>query len=83
MSSEDEEDGQISRLEEQEEREARLLSLNKQRSEDEPPVLRDFDFVRLSRSALVRCLGLPWFEEYAKGDDGLVLLASEWDLYRV
>lgn len=70
MSSEDEEDGQISRLEEQEEREARLLSLNKQRSEDEPPVLRDFDLIRLSRGALVRCHGLPWFEEYAKGDDG-------------
>ncbi|KAH8104439.1 plus-3-domain-containing protein [Phellopilus nigrolimitatus] len=51
MSSEDEEDGQISKLEQQEERESRLL--NKAKPEDEDLTLEDLEKCRLSRNKLV------------------------------
>ncbi|THH04540.1 hypothetical protein EW145_g5445 [Phellinidium pouzarii] len=65
MSSEDEEDGQISKLEQQEERESRLLSMTK--SDEEELTREDLEKCRLPRDNLVKYAKMPWFEEYAKG----------------
>ncbi|KAH8100443.1 hypothetical protein DFH11DRAFT_1525198, partial [Phellopilus nigrolimitatus] len=65
MSSEDEEDGQISKLEQQEERESCLL--NKAKPEDEDLTLEDLEKCRLSRNKLVKYALMPWFEDFVKG----------------
>ncbi|KAH8112899.1 plus-3-domain-containing protein [Phellopilus nigrolimitatus] len=65
MSSEDEEDGQISKLEQQEERESRLL--NKAKPEDDDLTLEDLEKCRLSRNKLVKYALMPWFEDFVKG----------------
>ncbi|KAI5120538.1 hypothetical protein M0805_004546 [Coniferiporia weirii] len=65
MSSEDEEDGQISKQEQQEERESRLL--NKVKSDDDELTLEDLERCQLSRNNLVKFSKMPWFEEYTKG----------------
>ncbi|KAH8110245.1 plus-3-domain-containing protein [Phellopilus nigrolimitatus] len=65
ISSEDEEDRQISRLEQQEERESRLL--NKTKPEDEDLTMEDLEKCRLSRSKLVKYALMPWFEDFVKG----------------
>ncbi|KAH8106470.1 plus-3-domain-containing protein, partial [Phellopilus nigrolimitatus] len=66
ISSEDEEDRQISRLEQQEERESRLL--NKTKPEDEDLTMEDLEKCRLSRSKLVKYALMPWFEDFVKGN---------------
>ena len=73
MSSEDEEDGQISKLEEEEEREARLLNLTKPHIEDESSNLQDFKNVQLLRDELVKAVSLPWFEDYVKSNTRLII----------
>ena len=73
MSSEDEEDGQISKLEEEEEREARLLNLTKPHVEDETSNLQDFKNVQLLRDELVKAVSLPWFEDYVKSNTRLII----------
>ena len=73
MSSEDEEDGQISKLEEEEEREARLLNLTKPHVEDESSNLQDFKNVQLLRDELVKAVSLPWFEDYVKSNTRLII----------
>ena len=65
MSSEDEEDGQISKQEQEEERELRLL--NKTKAEDDEVTMEVMKQAQLSRDLLVRYSKNPWFEEYSKG----------------
>ncbi|KAH8110223.1 hypothetical protein DFH11DRAFT_1746674 [Phellopilus nigrolimitatus] len=60
MSSEDEEDGQISKLEQQEERESRLLNKAKL-------TLEDLEKCRLSCNKLFKYALMPWFEDFVKG----------------
>ena len=65
MSSDEDEDGQISKQDQQDERTARLLDLNK-KDEDEA-LLVDFNRARLPRDALIKYHRRPWFPEYARG----------------
>lgn len=63
--SEDEEDGQISKLEEEEEKDRRRFG--KPEPEDEPITLEDLNKCRLSREMLAKHCMAPWFEDYIKG----------------
>ena len=65
MSSEDEEDGQISKQEQEEERELRLL--NKSKAEDEEITMEIMKQAQLSRDLLLKYSKNPWFEDYSKG----------------
>lgn len=65
MSSEDEEDGQISKLEQQEEREQRLIS--KAHPDEERTTLEDLVSCRLTREELSKFCMAPFFEDYVKG----------------
>lgn len=63
--SEDEEDGQISKSEEQEEKDKRHT--NKPTIDDGPVTLEDINKCRLSRDQLAKHFTMPWFEDYIKG----------------
>jgi RNA polymerase-associated protein RTF1 len=63
--SEDEEDGQISKLEEEEEKDRKRYG--KPEAEEEPITLEDLSKCRLTRELLVKYWMAPWFEEYVKG----------------
>ncbi|THH28641.1 hypothetical protein EUX98_g5546 [Antrodiella citrinella] len=63
---EDEEDGQISKLEEQEERDRRLYG-EKAPSEDEPATLEDLSKIRLTRDMVAKFCTRSWFEEFMSG----------------
>jgi len=63
---EDEEDGQISKLEEQEERERRLYG-EKAPPEDEPATLEDLSKIRLTRDMVAKFCMRTWFEEFVIG----------------
>ena len=67
MSSEDEEDGQISKREQEEERESRLI--NKEKAPQEEPIstMSQLQSLCLPRSKLAKYARMPWFEEYVKG----------------
>ncbi|KAH9931477.1 uncharacterized protein B0H18DRAFT_1116282 [Fomitopsis serialis] len=70
ISDDEEEDGQISKLEEEEERDRRLydkLHPEKDKLEDDSISLEDLEKVRLSRDMLARLSATPWFEETVKG----------------
>ena len=71
ISDEEEEDGQISRFEEEEERDRRLydrLHPEKEKFvEDDTITLEDLEKVRLSRDMVARLSATPWFEETVKG----------------
>ncbi|KAI0787006.1 plus-3-domain-containing protein [Abortiporus biennis] len=64
-SDEEEEDGQISKFEEQEEKERRLY--NQTNPDDEPITMEDLNQVRLTRDMLAKHCMAPWFEDYVKG----------------
>jgi RNA polymerase-associated protein RTF1 len=64
-SDEEEEDGQISKMEQEEEKERKLL--NKQNPGDEPITLEDLNKCRLTRDMLAKNCMAPWFEDYVKG----------------
>jgi RNA polymerase-associated protein RTF1 len=64
-SEEEEEDGQISKLEEEEEKDRKLFS--KTNPDDEPITIEDLEKCRLSRDMLVKFCMAPWFDEYVKG----------------
>ncbi|EMD36880.1 hypothetical protein CERSUDRAFT_114800 [Gelatoporia subvermispora B] len=66
MSDDEEEDGQITKYDEQEEKERRILDKVNSR-DDSPSMLEDFENVRLSRELLVKHSAAPWFSEYCKG----------------
>ncbi|KLO18877.1 plus-3-domain-containing protein [Schizopora paradoxa] len=66
MSDDEDEDGQISRFEQDEEREQRLL--DKYQPEEMPfGTLRDLERLRISRDSLCKQSKRTWFEEFAKG----------------
>ncbi|CCM01841.1 uncharacterized protein FIBRA_03911 [Fibroporia radiculosa] len=68
MSDDEEEDGQISKYEEQEEKDRRLYDkFDKSKSDDEPATLEDLEKCQLSRDMLARFSMAPWFEEAVKG----------------
>ncbi|KAH9947753.1 hypothetical protein B0H21DRAFT_806805 [Amylocystis lapponica] len=75
MSDEEEEDGQISKFEEQEERERKLL--NKVAADDEPITISDLNMCRLTRDQLVRYCMTPWFEDFVKGGFVRYLIGME------
>lgn len=65
-SDEDEEDGQITKYDEEEERDRKLLS--KIAPEEETPItLDDLKKCQLTRVKVAKYCMAPWFEEYAKG----------------
>lgn len=66
MSSEEEEDGQISKLEEEEERDRKLYG--KPQDEEGPIVLDDLLKCLLTRDKIARACLTPWFEDYVKGE---------------
>ncbi|KAI0265372.1 hypothetical protein BC834DRAFT_843621 [Gloeopeniophorella convolvens] len=77
--SEEEEDGQISKLEQEEEKELKLLS--KATTGDEPLTLADLNKTRLPRNALVQYISAFWFNDFVKGAYVRVILSP--DKYRV
>jgi RNA polymerase-associated protein RTF1 len=64
-SDDEEEDGQISKMEQEEEKERKLFS--KSNPDDEAITLADLDKCRLTRDLLAKNCMAPWFEDYAKG----------------
>jgi hypothetical protein len=64
-SSEEEEDGQISKLEEEEEKDRKLFG--KKDAEDEPITIHDLEKCRLTRDVIAKHCMVPWFEDYVKG----------------
>ena len=74
MSSDDEEDGQISKFEQEEEREQRLL--NKAKVDDEPITLLDLEGCRVKRDQLCKYSKRSWFEDYVKGRPAPTLAPS-------
>ncbi|PSR75690.1 hypothetical protein PHLCEN_2v8981 [Hermanssonia centrifuga] len=82
-SDEDEEDGQISKFEEQEEKERRLFS--KISPEDDTLVLEDLNKVRLTRDMIAKHCMAPWFEDFVKGSFVRYLIGAEegTPIYRI
>ncbi|KAG1903725.1 uncharacterized protein F5891DRAFT_1017998 [Suillus fuscotomentosus] len=66
MSSGEEEDGQITRYEEEEEKDRKLFSRQPDPA-DEPSSLEDLMGCRLTRDHLAKFCMAPWFEDYVKG----------------
>ncbi|KAH9972582.1 hypothetical protein BGW80DRAFT_1313604 [Lactifluus volemus] len=64
-SDEEAEDGQITKFEQEEEKERKLLGMAL--ASDEPTTLDDLNKVRLTRDALAKHFLAPWFEDYVKG----------------
>ncbi|KAI0251556.1 hypothetical protein BJV78DRAFT_1282408 [Lactifluus subvellereus] len=64
-SDEEAEDGQITKFEQEEEKERKLLGMAL--PNDEPMTLDDLNKVRLTRDALAKHFLAPWFEDYVKG----------------
>lgn len=63
--SEEEEDGQISKLEEQEERERQLYGQSA--AADETVTCADLCKCQLTRTTLVKYYAAPWFADFCKG----------------
>jgi hypothetical protein len=63
--SEDEEDGQISKYEEEDEKDRKRFG--KSEPDDEPITLEDLNKCRLTRTLLAKHCMAPWFEDYVKG----------------
>lgn len=64
-SDEEAEDGQITKFEQEEEKERKLLGMTV--PNDEPMTIADLTKVRLTRDALAKHFLTPWFEDYVKG----------------
>jgi hypothetical protein len=64
-SDEEAEDGQITKFEQEEEKERKLLGMTV--TNDEPMNITDLNKVRLTRDALAKHFLAPWFEDYVKG----------------
>ena len=65
-SDDEEEDGQITKYDEEEERDRKLFS--KVAPEEEPPVtLEDLNKCRVTRDQIAKYCMTPWFEDYIKG----------------
>lgn len=75
-SSGEEEDGQITKYEEEEERERKLYSKQSD-PDDEPVALSDLSACRLTRDMLAKYCMAPWFEDYVKGAWVRYLIGNE------
>jgi hypothetical protein len=64
-SDEEAEDGQITKFEQEEEKERKLLGMTVHN--DEPMTITDLNKVRLTRDALAKHFLAPWFKDYVKG----------------
>jgi len=73
--SEDEEDGQISKFEEEEEKDRKRYG--KSEPDDEPITLEDLNKCRLTRTLLAKHCMAPWFEDYVKGTWVRYLIGQE------
>lgn len=69
-SSGEEEDGQITKYEEEEEKDRKMFS-KQPNPDDEPITLEDLTSCRLTRDMLARHCMAPWFQEYVKGKSSL------------
>lgn len=65
-SSGEEEDGQITKYEEEEERDRKLFA-KQPNPDDEPITVVDLLSCRLTRDMLAKYCMAPWFEDYVKG----------------
>ncbi|KAL7284626.1 hypothetical protein ACG7TL_001922 [Trametes sanguinea] len=63
--SEDEEDGQITKYDEEEERDRKLYGTS--HPDDEPITLEDLSKCRVTRDQIAKYCMAPWFEDYIKG----------------
>ncbi|KAH9988251.1 hypothetical protein BJV74DRAFT_839646 [Russula compacta] len=64
-SDEEAEDGQITKFEQEEEKERKLLGITF--PSNEPMTMEDLNRLRLSRDILAKHFLAPWFEDYVKG----------------
>jgi RNA polymerase-associated protein RTF1 len=64
-SDDEAEDGQITKFEQEEEKERKLLGMTV--ANDEPMTIADLNKVRLTRDALAKHFLAPWFEDCVKG----------------
>lgn len=64
-SDEEAEDGQITKFEQEEEKERKLLGITL--PSNEPMTMEDLNKLRLSRDILAKHFLAPWFEDYVKG----------------
>jgi hypothetical protein len=78
-SDEEAEDGQITKFEQEEEKERKLLGMTVQN--DEPMTMADLNKVRLTRDALAKHFLAPWFEDYVRGTSGAMFSLSCFDNY--
>lgn len=75
-----EEDGQITRHDEEEERDRKLYS--KQPDPDDEPISReDLATCRLTRNMLVKYCMAPWFEDFIKGKSKLLVYHIELSMH--
>ncbi|CDO72114.1 hypothetical protein BN946_scf184962.g57 [Trametes cinnabarina] len=81
--SEDEEDGQITKYDEEEERERKLYGTS--HSDDEPITLEDLNKCRVTRTQIAKFCMAPWFEDYIKGAWVRYLIGQEGNqpVYRI
>jgi hypothetical protein len=81
-SDEEAEDGQITKFEQEEEKERKLLGITAQN--DEPMTIADLNKVRLTRDALAKHFLAPWFEDYVRGTSSAMFSQSCFnDRYQV
>ena len=64
-SDDEAEDGQITKYEQEEEKERKIFGMA--HPNDEPMTLEDLNKTRLTRDFLAKNFLSPWFEEYVKG----------------
>jgi RNA polymerase-associated protein RTF1 len=77
METSDDEDGQITKFEQEEEKERKLLGMTA--NNDEPMTIADLNKVRLTRDALAKHFLAPWFEDYVKGTASAVFFLPSLD----
>ncbi|KAN0107257.1 hypothetical protein V8E52_010309 [Russula decolorans] len=84
-SDDEAEDGQITKFEQEEEKERKLLGMTV--ANDEPMTIADLNKVRLTRDALAKHFLAPWFEDCVKGAYVRYLVGAEkyriYEIYQV
>jgi hypothetical protein len=73
-SDEEAEDGQITKFEQEEEKERKLFGMTL--PSDEPMTIVDLNKVRLTRDALAKHFLAPWFGDYVKGTINAIFSSS-------
>lgn len=67
ISDEESEDGQITKQDQEEEKERRLLGKTAAAPDNTPSTLQHFESCRLSRDTLAKYCMAPWFQDYVRG----------------